>query len=56
MRLDLTRKPWTWRQLLSRRLFPKRHRLPRLWSDLYRRDWPTPVLPTNHRHRLKHAA
>jgi transposase-like protein len=56
MRLGLARRPWTWRQLLSRRLFPKRHRLPGLWSDLYRRDWPSPVLPAHHRHRLKHAA
>ena len=55
MRLGLARHPWTWRQVLSRRLFPKRHHLPGLWRDLYRRDWTTPVLPTNLLHRLKQA-
>jgi hypothetical protein len=56
MWLGLARAPWTWRQVLSRRLFPRRHRLPGVWRELYRRDWLTPVLPTNLRHRLRHAA
>ena len=56
MWLALAREPWTWRQVLSRRLFPGRHRLPGVWRKLYWRDWPTPVLPTNLRHRLRHAA
>ena len=56
MRLGLTGVPWTWRELLSRRIYPGQVRLPGVWRDLYRRDWTTPVLPSNHRHRLRHAA
>ncbi|HEU4400755.1 MAG TPA: hypothetical protein VFT43_01490, partial [Candidatus Polarisedimenticolia bacterium] len=55
MRLGLTREPWSWRRSLSRRLFPGRESLPPIWLDLYRRDWTTPVLPTNTRHRLRQA-
>ena len=56
MRLGLTDRPWSWRRLLGRRLFPKRSHLPPAWLDLYRRDWITPVLPVNTRHRLRHAS
>ena len=56
MRLGLTDAAWSWRRVLARRLFPQRFRLPRVWRDLYRRDWPTPILETNLRHRLRHAA
>lgn len=56
MRLDLTTAPWTWRGLLSRRLFPGRGELSAAWRLLYRRDWTSPVLPSNLRHRLRHAA
>ena len=56
MRLGLSDVPWTWRQVLSRRLFPQRARMPRVWRDLYQRDWTTPVLDTNTRHRRRHAA
>jgi hypothetical protein len=56
MWLGLAQAPWTWRQVLSRRLFPRRHRLPGVWHELYWREWPTPVLPTNLRHRLRHAS
>jgi len=55
MRLGLAREPWTWKRTLARRLFPGRERLPDPWLDLYRRDWTTPVLPINARHRLRHA-
>jgi hypothetical protein len=55
MRLGLTRHPWSWRRTLARRLFPARETLPPVWLDLYRRDWITPLLPTNTRHRLRHA-
>jgi len=55
MTLGLAREPWSWRRVLSGRLFPGRERLTELETILYRRDWTTPVLPTNHRHRLRHA-
>ena len=55
MRLGLATEPWSWRRTLARRLFPAREHLPRAWRDLYRRDWITPVLPSNTRHRLTHA-
>jgi hypothetical protein len=55
MRLGLSREPWSWRRVLARRLFPGRESLPPAWRDLYRRDWLTPLLPVNARHRLRHA-
>ncbi len=55
MQLRLTRKPWDWQRVLARRLFPGRATLTPLWQTLYRRDWPTPVLPRIVTHRLKHA-
>jgi len=55
MRVGLTGEPWTWRRVLARRLFPGREPLPPVWRELYRRDWTTPVLPSNTRHRLAHA-
>jgi len=55
MRVGLTSEPWTWRRVLARRLFPGREPLPPVWRELYRRDWTTPVLPSNTRHRLAHA-
>jgi len=42
MRVGLTTEPWTWRRVLSRRLFPGRVFLPKSWIDLYRRAWITP--------------
>ena len=56
MRVGITDAPWSWRRLLSRRLFPSHATLPPAWSTLYRRDWTTPVLASNARHRLRHAA
>lgn len=55
MRLGLATEPWTWRRILSRRLFPARQKLPKVWRELYSRDWITPVLPSNTSHRLVHA-
>jgi transposase-like protein len=55
MRLGLTTEPWTWRRVLSRRLFPGRESLSPVGRRLYRRDWTTPLFPRNTRHDLKHA-
>lgn len=56
MRLGLAERPWSWRRLLGQRLFPQRSHLPPVWRELYRRNWITPVLPVNTRHRLRHAS
>lgn len=56
MHLGLADTPWTWRRVLSRRLFVSHASLPPVWMEIYRRDWLTPVLPANTRHRLRHAA
>lgn len=55
MHTGLATEPWTWRRVLARRLFPGRLALPPIWDEIYRRDWTTPVLPSNTRHQLKHA-
>lgn len=55
MRVGLATEPWSWKRVLSRRLFPHRETLPGCWGALYRRDWTTPVLTNNTRHRLAHA-
>lgn len=55
MRLGLAREPWTWPRVLSRRLFPAREPLTEIETTLYRREWITPVLPSNQRHTLRHA-
>ena len=51
MRLGLTDQPWSWKRVLARRLFPDREGLDGSLLDLYRRDWLTPELPSNTRHR-----
>jgi transposase-like protein len=51
MRLGLTDRPWKWERVLGRRLFPDREKLEGTWLKLYRRDWTTPELPSNTRHR-----
>jgi hypothetical protein len=51
MRLGLTDRPWSWERVLGRRLFPDREKLAGTWLELYRRDWLTPELPSNTRHR-----
>jgi len=55
MRLGLATERWPWRRVLARRLFPKREILPPAWRDLYCRNWLTPALPSNTRHRLRQA-
>jgi len=55
MQLGLAKEPWTWQRVLSRRLFPDRERLTEIETTLYRREWLTPVLPSNHLHRLRQA-
>jgi hypothetical protein len=39
--------------LLARRLFPAREGLKDVWRELYRREWTTPLLPSNRPHDLK---
>ena len=55
MRLGLTGEPWTFRRVLSRRLFPDREKIDGVPLAIYRRDWITPVLPAQTRHRLRFA-
>ena len=55
MMVGLTDRRWSWRRVLSRRLFYNRIQLPEPWPELYRRDWTTPLLPSNARHRLLRA-
>lgn len=52
MRIGLTGSRWDWRRVFSRRLFVSRADLPPAWRKLYRRDWTSPMLPSNTRHRL----
>lgn len=51
MKVGLADRGWTWKQLLSRRLFPHREGLKGTMLVLYRRDWLTPELPSNTLHR-----
>ena len=55
MKVGLATEPWDWPRVLSRRLFPDRERLAGVPRMLYRRDWITPVLRSNTRHRLRFA-
>ena len=55
MRLALTSRPWTWRDVFARRLFPGRIGVPASWMRIYRREWITPAVGRNTRHRLRHA-
>jgi transposase-like protein len=55
MWLGLTDAPWDWKRLLAQRLFPSRLRVPDSWMRIYRRDWITPAVGKNQRHRLVHA-
>jgi hypothetical protein len=55
MSLGLTDARWNWKRVLSRRLFYNRITLPGEWPQLYSRDWTTPLLASNARHRLLRA-
>jgi hypothetical protein len=55
MKLGLTARPWSWRRVLAKRLFPARQWVPPPWMKLYRRDWDTDAAGQFTRHRLKHA-
>ncbi len=55
MQVGLTSQRWAWSRILSRRLFPNREDVPDICRILYRREWPTPLLPSNRLHRLKYA-
>jgi hypothetical protein len=55
MRLGLARAPWSWKRLLSQRLFPEREQLPETWIQLYRREWTTPLVGRSTRHELERA-
>ena len=55
MTLGLTTEPWSWRRVLSRRLFLGRIAVPESWRMIYRREWITPELGRNRRHDLRHA-
>jgi hypothetical protein len=52
MFLGITDARWNWKRVLSRRLFYDRIKLPGTWPQLYCRDWTTPLLASNARHRL----
>lgn len=53
MEVGLADELWGWDRVLARRIFPSRQRLPEPWAALYRREWTTPLLGSNERHRLK---
>jgi len=55
MVVGLTSDRWTWKRVLSQRLFYDRTELPRPWPLLYRREWTTPILRSNARHNLARA-
>jgi transposase-like protein len=55
MQVGLARDLWTWRRVLSRRLFPARESLTAIQRVLYARAWITTLLPRNLRHDRQHA-
>jgi hypothetical protein len=55
MRLGLTARRWSWGDVLARRRFPERVRLPEGWLRIYRRGWITPAVGRNVQHDLRHA-
>jgi transposase-like protein len=52
MWVALTGERWSWKRVFARRLFLRREKVPDPWRQLYRRDWISPMLPANTRHRL----
>ncbi|HYV86444.1 MAG TPA: hypothetical protein VFB49_11075 [Patescibacteria group bacterium] len=55
MQVGLSCELWTWRRVLSRRLFPSRESLSAIQKILYHRAWMTTVLPQSLRHDRIHA-
>jgi hypothetical protein len=55
MRLGVTDRAWSWRDVLSHRRFPGRLTLPEGWMKVYRRGWITPAVGRNAPHALRHA-
>ena len=55
MVLGLADRPLTWRQILRRRLFPSRIKVPDGWMKVYRREWITKAIGTNRPHDLLNA-
>jgi transposase-like protein len=55
MYVGLTSRPWTWRQVLGRRRFVTRQRVPREWLRVYRRELVTRIIGRNCRHELVNA-
>jgi transposase-like protein len=55
MRVGLTDARWDWRRVFARRLFVARETVPHVWRQIYRRDWTSPMLAVNTRHRLVYA-
>jgi transposase-like protein len=53
MKLGLTDRRWTWRQLFAWRRFPDRNQLDAYEQMLYEQRWRTPVLPANALHTLR---
>jgi hypothetical protein len=55
MQVGLAQELWTWRRVLSRRLFPGRESLSAVQRALYDRAWKTTLLPRNLHHDLVQA-
>jgi transposase-like protein len=55
MRVGVAARLWSWGDVLARRRFPGRIRLPDGWGKIYRRGWITPAVGRNIRHELRHA-
>lgn len=55
MRVGVAARPWRWGDVLARRRFPGRVRLPEGWLRIYRRGWVTPAVGPNRGHDLRHA-
>ena len=55
MVLGLADRPLTWKQILRRRLFPSRIKVPEGWMKVYRREWITKAIGTNRPHDLVNA-
>jgi transposase-like protein len=55
MRVGVAGRVWSWGDVLARRRFPRRIRLPGGWSKIYRRGWITPAVGRNCAHELRHA-